>query len=217
METTRQLQADQAELAWRNKHKKAGTVFIGWSEPESDTRSFPCSNCGTRIESGALIKGVYDETVPSWLFLAVPLVAAAFGYLIGWVFDWGIIAALIAGFIACIVSGKLLFILYHGMVENRMRIERGLAPMPIGLGGTVKFITGLLAVLGIATAICQGVGGLALVVTIASLIAVFVIGSAFTGVITKKRSEARKLAERDAYIAKHSHWQVDRKSDQKGK
>ncbi len=59
MRTAPQLQADQAELAWRKQHKKSGTVFIGWDEPEADARSFPCSTCGTPIESRAAQRASY--------------------------------------------------------------------------------------------------------------------------------------------------------------
>jgi len=202
METAAELEADQAELAWRTGQKASGAAFVNWPAPESDARTFPCRRCGTAIQRGALVKGTYNETIPRWLVVEVPVVAAATAYLIGWIFGWGPVAGIIAGAIACAASAKIFFDLHHGLTENHKLAQRGLPPTGFGLSGGVKFIVSLLVVLGVAAGLYQSMGWFAVVIAVMVAIVVLVIISAIIG---KRRDEAKK-----ASIAEQNQEQIDR-------
>ena len=205
METAPALQADQAELAWRTKHQESGTAFVDWRAPEADTRSFPCARCGTQIERGALVKGLYNETSPPRLIVEVAGAAAVIAYVIGWLFEWGVVAGIIAGAAAAAAGARILFDLHHELTEKHKCAERGLPPIELGLG-RVKFIGGLLAALGIATGFYRSMGWFALIVAVVSAIAVWAIIS----VISDKRRDKRRGEAMKASVAEHNQQEIDR-------
>jgi hypothetical protein len=193
MEATPALQADQAEWASRTRQQESGVAFVDWPTPETDTRSFGCSRCGTAIERGALVRGLYDEKIPGWLFVEAPLVAIGVGYLVGWLLEWGEIWGIIAGVVALAVSGKTFFSLHHDLIENRKLADKGLPRHQQSVVPAATLIASLIVVPCIATLLYRNMGWVAMSVAVVVMIAIGV------GVETW-RSRTRREALR-SYVA----------------
>jgi hypothetical protein len=204
MQTAPQLRAEQAELAWRRRQSETGSAFVNWTTPESDTRSFPCRRCGTRIEHGKLVEGAYAEGVSGALCLELPAIGAVTAWLVGWILGWGVAAAAIAAVVAIATSAGTLFHLHHAALENRQLRTRGLEPIPLGIRRLILQVSGLLSVVIVGTVIYRSLGALSLVaafvVTVVALIAV------------QARSNRRRQKEHWTDIAERNRRQVERVS-----
>lgn len=191
MPTAPQLREDQREYAWRRSQERAGAAFVGFPHPEHDTRSFPCSRCGTGIVRGALVRGELNEYEPGWPLGAAFAIGCAVAALIWWTFGWGPIAAVVGLIAASAAMLGPLRRYWQTRIENQK-----LASFDLPLQSNTELrnagliLAGALMAAALVWTIYSSLGWPPFVISIVALIAAAVIANALVARATRLRERA---------------------------